>query len=100
MRDWEVLRRFAAYADITLVVGGYPGFQPVTRDGIRLLAADSTRDDCRRCGALRHAMRRLTADERLRDTLGRNGRARAEAFGWDAIAEREWTWIRTFVAPS
>ena len=39
MRDWEVLSRFTAHADITLVVGGYPGFEPVTRDGIRLLAA-------------------------------------------------------------
>jgi glycosyltransferase involved in cell wall biosynthesis len=47
---------------------------------------------------LRDAIRRLIEDEKLRDTLGRNGRARAEAFTWDAIAEREWAWIRTLVS--
>jgi glycosyltransferase involved in cell wall biosynthesis len=47
--------------------------------------------------ALRDAMRRLIDDETLRNTLGRNGRARAASFSWDAVAEREWAWIRTWV---
>ena len=49
--------------------------------------------------ALREAMLRLIDDEELRDALGRNGRARAESFSWDTIAEREWAWIQTLAAP-
>ena len=48
--------------------------------------------------ALREAMLRLIDDAELRETLGRNGRARAKSFSWDTIAEREWAWIRTLVA--
>jgi glycosyltransferase involved in cell wall biosynthesis len=44
--------------------------------------------------ALREGLRRLAADAALRDSLGRRGRARAAAYSWDAIAEKEWGWIR------
>jgi glycosyltransferase involved in cell wall biosynthesis len=44
--------------------------------------------------ALREGLRRLIADEALRETLGRSGRQRAQGFSWDAIAEKEWNWLR------
>lgn len=44
--------------------------------------------------ALKSAMIRLMEDAGLRERLGRQGRKRAEAFGWDAIAEKEWEWIQ------
>jgi len=43
--------------------------------------------------ALRAGLLRLADDDGLRDALGRAGRGRARAFGWDAIASREWAWI-------
>src|SRR4051812_25406563 len=36
VRDWEVLKRFAPHADVTLFVGKYPGFKAGMREGIRL----------------------------------------------------------------
>ena len=44
--------------------------------------------------ALRAALLKLAEDGALRTALGDAGRARARAFGWDAIATREWDWIR------
>lgn len=44
--------------------------------------------------ALRAGLIRLTEDAALRESLGRAGRERARGFGWDAIAEKEWAWIR------
>jgi glycosyltransferase involved in cell wall biosynthesis len=43
--------------------------------------------------ALQAGIARLIDDAPLREALGRAGRARARAFSWDAIAEKEWTWI-------
>ena len=45
--------------------------------------------------ALKSSMIRLIEDAYLRERLGRQGRKRAGAFSWDAIAEKEWEWIRT-----
>jgi glycosyltransferase involved in cell wall biosynthesis len=44
--------------------------------------------------ALKSAMIRLIEDADLRERLGRQGRERAGAFSWDAIAEKEWEWIQ------
>jgi glycosyltransferase involved in cell wall biosynthesis len=44
--------------------------------------------------ALGSAMRRLIEDSDLCERLGRRGRERARAFGWEAIAEKEWEWVR------
>ena len=48
--------------------------------------------------ALRAGLERLTADGELRESLGRRGRERARAFSWDAIAEKEWAWLKAPVA--
>ena len=47
--------------------------------------------------ALKTAMIRLIEDGELRERLGRQGRERARAFGWDAIAGQEWKWITDIV---
>ena len=44
--------------------------------------------------ALREGIVRLTEDVGLRESLGHSGRERARAFSWDAIAEKEWAWLR------
>ncbi len=36
VRDFEVLKRFAPHAEITLYVGRYPGFKEQTREGVRM----------------------------------------------------------------
>jgi glycosyltransferase involved in cell wall biosynthesis len=36
VRDFEVIRRFARHADVTLYTAGYPGFRDHTEDGIRI----------------------------------------------------------------
>jgi len=36
VRDFEVLKHFASHAEVTLHVGGYPGFREETREGIRI----------------------------------------------------------------
>jgi glycosyltransferase involved in cell wall biosynthesis len=43
--------------------------------------------------ALRAGLLRLTEDAALRQALARAGRERARGFSWDAIAEKEWTWV-------
>jgi glycosyltransferase involved in cell wall biosynthesis len=45
--------------------------------------------------ALREGLARLASDEALRASLGHRGRERARAFSWDAIAQKEWAWIRS-----
>ena len=50
--------------------------------------------------ALTAGMFRLIEDGSLRDDMGRKGRERAKAFGWDAIADREWNWVENILKGS
>ena len=49
--------------------------------------------------ALKSAMSRLIEDQDLRERLGRQGRERAMAFSWEAIADAEWAFVRALASP-
>lgn len=70
----------AGRAVVATQVGGVPEFVIEEQNGL-LVPPDEP-------AAMAEAMRRLMADHELRLQLGRQGQARARAFGWDSIAEQ------------